>query len=244
MIGRNESKFNIKDSYRLVLIYAILGQFLFPMMVAVPLSAKYVIQGFEAEEIFGMIMGQLNVVSMGLTLAFIIIFYYRKLLYEFIKFKERIPQNIKTVLKYYALGIFLNVGINVALNYFLDLELSQNQEVVESILYDIPIQMAVATIIFAPLLEEIIFRGGLYLGIKDKVGILGARLISSISFGAIHVLPQLANSSTKYEILFIIPYSVLGYVMVKAVEETDSLWGGIGVHFVNNLIATIVLLSV
>jgi len=84
--------------------------------------------------------------------------------------------------------------------------------------------------ILAPVAEEIFFRGFLYGGLRPKFGALGAMLVSSIFFTALH-----------FSIDAFIPILVLGLCLAWLYERTGSLYPGILLHFANNALAVLML---
>ena len=85
--------------------------------------------------------------------------------------------------------------------------------------------------IFAPFAEEIFFRGFLYGGLRARIGSLGAMVISTVFFTALH-----------FSLDAFIPILVLGFCLAWLYERTGSLYPGILLHASNNAIAVIGLL--
>jgi hypothetical protein len=84
--------------------------------------------------------------------------------------------------------------------------------------------------VIAPLTEEIFFRGFLYAGLRTRVGMPKAMLISTLFFTALH-----------FSVDAFIPIFVLGLFLAWVYEKTGSLYPGILLHAANNGIALIVL---
>ena len=89
------------------------------------------------------------------------------------------------------------------------------------ILYD-----AVTSIIYAPIIEEIIFRGILFNRLKIRTGILAAMIISSFIFAIGH------------EFGGIISAFLFGICMCMIYLKTDNIIITISAHMLNNIIAT------
>ena len=93
-------------------------------------------------------------------------------------------------------------------------------------------------IIWAPIGEELFYRGYVYGELKEKYGLLGATLISTFFFGirhATHMLflptyPLIAGLYWAFSAF------VFGLVMVYAYEKTESLYVPMIVHLIVNLI--------
>lgn len=86
---------------------------------------------------------------------------------------------------------------------------------------------ALLTIIFAPVLEELIFRGVLFNRLKIRTGIIPAMLISSFLFGIGHDFGGMTSAF------------LFGLCMCILYLKTDNILVPMSVHFLNNLIVTI-----
>ena len=82
--------------------------------------------------------------------------------------------------------------------------------------------------LFVPLCEEIVFRGSILKNLSEKMSIKWAIIIQAILFSAYHM-----------NLVQAFPTLVLGLVTGFAVYYTNSIWSGIIVHILNNLIAII-----
>lgn len=241
-MGKRNNRFNLKDALITLGIYFVLIQFIIPIFV----TRTYVIKdpnlAMQDLDLFMSNYGaQIQFYSFFMGVILLLILYYPHLKKALIAYHQNFLKNTFRIMKYYFMGQGLNILVSALLMVVFDITTSsENQIAVEGMLNAAPVMMAIVTIVFAPIIEEIVFRGGLYLGIRDKIGNFKAMLFSSFLFGAIHIIPQFKTSNPK-ELLLILPYSILGYYMVKSVKETDSLMGGIYFHFINNLIATLVV---
>ncbi|MBI9015060.1 MAG: CPBP family intramembrane metalloprotease [Clostridiales bacterium] len=82
--------------------------------------------------------------------------------------------------------------------------------------------------IFVPLCEEIVFRGSILKNLSGKLSVKWAIIIQAILFSAYHM-----NMVQAF------PTLVLGLLTGFAVYYTNSIWSGIIIHILNNLIAII-----
>ncbi len=85
--------------------------------------------------------------------------------------------------------------------------------------------------ILAPFAEEVFFRGFLYGGLRTRLGSMGAMVISTLFFTALH-----------FSLDAFIPILVLGFCLAWLYERTGSLYPGIVLHASNNAVAVIGLL--
>ena len=87
---------------------------------------------------------------------------------------------------------------------------------------------SIITIIFAPLLEELVFRGILFNRLKIRTGIIPAIIISSFIFGIGHEFGGMTSAF------------IFGICMCILYLKTDNILVPISVHFLNNVLATII----
>ena len=85
----------------------------------------------------------------------------------------------------------------------------------------------------APLAEETFFRGFLFPALRSRWGTLWAALASALLFAAVHFDPGL-----------IVPFTVIGLLLVWAYVVTGSLWTAIFAHFGFNTISLVVGVTV
>lgn len=90
---------------------------------------------------------------------------------------------------------------------------------------------AIASIIFAPILEELVFRGVLFNRLKIRIGIIPAMIISSFLFGIGHDFGGITSAF------------LFGICMCILYLKTDNILVPMSVHFINNTVATILELT-
>lgn len=169
---------------------------------------------------------------MLLTIYFIII--YKKDLKEYIKkFKLK---NIPTILIYWIIGFIFMIISNYIINYLIIPNgISNNEAGNRELLFNNKFIYSIILCIFIPVLEEITFRLEFKKNIKNKKTFL---IISSITFALLHIL-----STTKLiELLYIIPYLILGITFSKIYIKTDNIISNIIAHILHNTINVIILI--
>lgn len=91
-----------------------------------------------------------------------------------------------------------------------------------------------ATVIFAPVAEEVFFRGFIFPGLLRPFGLAGAMAGSGLLFGAFHI-------TSADTIGLVVPFSAIGVLLAWVYHRTGSLWPSIGTHFLFNLFSFAVL---
>ncbi|MEW5939048.1 MAG: type II CAAX endopeptidase family protein [Chloroflexota bacterium] len=138
-----------------------------------------------------------------------------------------------------ALGcglVLLALGVNVVNNlimFALGVEV-QAQEFGNALdQLDYPALFLVVGILFAPLLEETIFRGFLFGGLRHRLGWAKAALVSSAIFGAMHL-----------SIAAFIPTFTLGFLFSYLYQRSNSLWPGVILHTLINSVSLCALFTI
>lgn len=86
---------------------------------------------------------------------------------------------------------------------------------------------ALSTVLFAPIAEEVIFRGLVYTRLRRAMPAALACVLSSLVFGLLHG-----------QLLWIAYAFIMGVVLTLVFERTGTLWASIVVHVTFNLVGT------
>lgn len=131
---------------------------------------------------------------------------------------------------------FLIQGIGFLFDYTQPVSLNQ-QAIERSLLSSTGILMVLMTVLFAPVLEELVFRKSMFRFFKNPYV---AMVVSSLVFGLIHVTSE---TNILDFITNLISYSAsgfaLGYVYIK---NKNNVWSSILVHAVANAVSIIIIL--
>ena len=86
---------------------------------------------------------------------------------------------------------------------------------------------SISSIIFAPVIEELVFRGVLFNRLKIRTGVIVAMLISSAIFALGHEVGGITSAF------------LFGMCMCVIYLKTDNILMSMSIHFINNLVAVI-----
>ena len=93
------------------------------------------------------------------------------------------------------------------------------------------------TIIWAPILEEILFRGYVYQALRNHMGWVSAALASGLLFAAAHWAGWLYMQGPHLGLVTqTAAITVIGAVLAAVFERGQSLWPCIVLHTLNNLL--------
>ena len=112
---------------------------------------------------------------------------------------------------------------------------STNEEIVEAFILAKPLLAFFAIGIFAPFYEETLFRLNFQNVFKKK---WTAIIVTGIIFGSLHLL----NATSAPELLFIIPYSIMGIGLSYAFFDSENIYTSISLHSINNIFILLLLL--
>jgi uncharacterized protein len=88
---------------------------------------------------------------------------------------------------------------------------------------DSPVWFFIVGAIFAPLVEEVFFRGFLFQGFRARYGWITAMLLSAAIFAIAHL-----------DLVVLIPTFLLGCLLAYVYHRSNSIWPGIFLHFLVN----------
>jgi uncharacterized protein len=130
-----------------------------------------------------------------------------------------------------ALGCGLMViswGLNVIYGLFLSIFSLSIQQDYSTLFTDVSSAwgIMIGGAVVAPVVEEIIFRGFIFAGLRDRYGWKIAALISSLLFAVIHFQPTA-----------VLPIVVLGLIFAYLYQRSGSIWPAIIMHLSSNAIA-------
>ncbi|MEG1630306.1 MAG: type II CAAX endopeptidase family protein [Erysipelotrichaceae bacterium] len=148
---------------------------------------------------------------------------------------------LKTVGKSYLLMLGCNLIINLLITMITNSSTSMNQVGVEESLKATPLLITFATLCFAPIVEEGVFRGAIFRPLRSKYCFYIAAIVSSLCFGFIHIYSSLL-SGNFHDLLYLFSYAVVGFFTCRVYEKTGNLSSSMLFHFFNNLLAVLVIL--
>lgn len=162
-----------------------------------------------------------------LMLLAIIFIYLKTIVNDFIDYKQNIKYYINNYLKYWFLNLGLMMITNIIIINITNINNSTNQEYITKLLGKYPIYTIVATILIAPLTEELIFRLNIRKIFKNNIIFI---ITSGLVFGALH----LTVATSIKELLFIIPYSIPGFIFAYTLTKSKNIFVPISLHTMHN----------
>lgn len=141
---------------------------------------------------------------------------------------------IKRALIYWLIGLSIMI-ISSELIELIGIPLNSNEEAIRAILKEAPITQILHSIVFAPIMEEIVFRYS-FKDLSRNKHIYA--LFTGIFFALMHLPDALINPTM---LIHLIPYSALGIAFGYIYKDTDNLLATIIPHSLHNLISILQL---
>lgn len=178
---------------------------------------------------------------------------YKYLLYVFmfilllVVFYKDLKRDIKYFFKYfreynsyvfkmYLFSLLFLLIITVAIRLTVNIDTSTNQAELAKQFKDTPILIGLLSIIYAPFVEEILFRGIIRKFINNKYLFI---IVSGLLFGVAHVIDDFKSIG---ELLYILVYGSLGCFLAAVYNKTNNIFTNMYFHFIQNTLAVIGLI--
>lgn len=166
--------------------------------------------------------------------------YKDKIIKDFREYIKKIGNNFELSFKYYFIGVIIMIISNLIITIFFSNANAGNEEAVRSMIDQVPLYMIFSVSLYAPFVEEIIFRHS----IKNAVLCYGNNkwtraiyiFISGFIFAALHILGQ---TTSTLDYIYIIPYLSLGIAFSSLYAKTDNLFSSISMHMLHNTVTII-----
>ena len=208
--------------------------FLYFIMMSIP-SEILLLFGKNFNDL-SLIKKEIYLILYELLLLFTLITIYKKdIIPNFKDYIKNIATYFIKYFKYWLLLIILMIISNEIITIFTTTDISQNQQSIIEEFNKLPIYMLITTIFISPIIEEIVFRLS-FKKIFPHTSILFI-FISGFMFGFMHVI---GNLSSVVDLLFIIPYSIPGFIFAYIYNKSNNIFVPISIHVIHNLIMVII----
>ena len=176
------------------------------------------------------------IVYLFMILASIIVGY--SVLKESFEKLPKLSKLIESVILTFVVLFFTSGILNTLVTMITGLNESANQNQIIDAYNQNPLLIIFTTIIYAPIVEEIVFRGAIFRGLRGKTNFWISALVSGLLFGLIHVFDSLL-AGNFLDLLFLLVYGALGFIFCYSYEKNHSIYAPMLLHFINNFIGVI-----
>lgn len=144
-------------------------------------------------------------------------------------------KGINLIVKYipiYIIGILLMGFTNISLQGITNIPVSDNEEAVRQTIKLLPIYMSFSVSLFAPIVEEIIFRKTFRNIINNNYLFI---VISGIIFGLVHITGNININA----FLMSIPYMIMGIDFAYIYYKSENIFTTMILHSIHNTVLLI-----
>ena len=156
-------------------------------------------------------------------------------------FIKRLGANLVSVIGYTIMLLVVSIVTSAFVSNIVGPDQSINQQGVELMTKSEPWQMFFAIVIFAPVVEELLFRGCFYRSLSSKISLRNAAIISALLFGMIHILEGILTLNLR-DMSYILVYGSMGLLFVKVYDDTQSIIPCILVHSLYNAVSFLMMM--
>ncbi len=163
---------------------------------------------------------------------------FKELKNNFLIFIKNFKVYLPFVIKRYLIMLGIMVIVALPIVYLNNGVISSNQTLINEMFVSVPVFTFLLSVIYAPFVEESIFRLSIKKFFNNKIAFV---LVSGILFGCLHMIDKFTSF---YDLLYIFQYSSLGICLAIAYYDSKNIFVSISMHFIQNFLAAILVLLV
>ena len=159
--------------------------------------------------------------------------FYKQLIHDFKIFKSYFKEYFVLILKTWGKALVLIMITTIIIQIITNTTQANNQIALQNSFNSNPVFIAILAMFYAPIAEELMFRGVFRKFIKNKKLFV---IVSGVVFGLMHVID---DSKTLAEFSYVFVYSILGIYLAGIYAKTNNLCTNIFMHFMQNTLSVI-----
>lgn len=224
----------MKKKETLIFIILLIGMMIFPY---IPL------------ELFNINYSKMNstmkiLYNLSCDIGFMIIvfmLYYKDIFKDIKGYIRNIKENLKLSFKYYFIGLVIMFLSNILIGLLFSNANANNEDAVRQMIDIYPIYMIFSVSIYAPFVEELIFRKSIReIFTKDNNVVKYTYIITSgFIFAFMHMI---SNINNYLDYLYIIPYMGVGCMFAIIYYKSNNIINTMVMHSLHNTISIILYL--
>ena len=184
---------------------------------------------------------QLNLLVYAIGLSILLMTQLSFLRRDFDPLCDRFGRVLLEVCVCYGLMLAFNLAANALLTLATTLlgaadldALSPNNETIIDLLQEDRSSMTALALFIAPIMEELMFRGGIFGTLRSLSRPL-AFVVTTLLFSLYHVWGYALNDPLSW--LYLLQYLPISYLLCRCYERCDSIWGSILLHATVNFLS-------
>lgn len=151
---------------------------------------------------------------------------------------DRFFSSVKAVFVSLVIYYGCTYVLGFVLSFFLTDLVNPNTESVFNTFEESGKTMFIVSVILAPIVEEILFRGVVFGTIRRKSKI-AAYIISVAMFSVYHLWQYFLREFEPIQLLYILQYVPGSVLLAKIYEDSGNLWAPISAHMIINYVAVL-----
>ncbi len=181
------------------------------------------------------VLALLNLFPGVILMIFLYFKYKEDLANDFKILKNNIKNYIDSIFSYWLSGMVLMAISNSIIIRFSPVKEAANEVGIRNLFGGAPFITLISILIIAPFTEELMFRKAFKDIFHNKYLFI---IMSGISFGLIHII---GSYEVIYDMIFIVPYGVLGGAFAALYYKTNNIFAPIFAHFIHNVFAVLII---
>lgn len=161
-------------------------------------------------------------------MSILVLLYYKSFEKDIKEMKKKHKEYYQKYLKYWLIAVGIMFVSNALIMAITGNSTSGNEKAIRELFSTSPLYVYFSGVIFAPVVEELIFRKCFYDLIPNRYIFI---FISGIVFGGLHVI---TSYSGPIDLLYLIPYCAPGLVFAYIMARTKNVLVSMGLHFLHN----------
>ena len=163
-----------------------------------------------------------------ITICLIMFVLNKKITRDFKDIKKNHKEYYKKYFKYWLIAVGIMMISNLIINNLVTDGIASNEEALRETFKISPIYIYFSSVIYAPLVEELVFRQSIRNIIPNKIIFI---LLSGLIFGGLHIA---SGYSGPIDLLYLIPYCAPGFAFAYILADSDNIFISISLHLMHN----------
>lgn len=163
-----------------------------------------------------------------LTACIISLILIKKLNKDVADIKKNHKEYFSKYFKYWLISVAVMMFSNLLIGLINSGDIASNEKAIRDMFKISPFYIFFSSVIYAPIVEEFVFRQGIRNIIPNKILFI---LVSGLIFGGLHVI---SGYSSPIDLLYLIPYSAPGIAFAYILADSDNILISTGLHFMHN----------
>ena len=214
---------------------------LLPLILGVFASALIFLLGIPMDE--QALTIHINFVFGLINFCFVIIAFWRYLVRSARQVPRFVGRFLGAVFGGFAIYFAGNIVMGILIQIISPAMENVNDAAIQGMLETNTLEMVIFTVLFAPLTEEVLFRGLIFTSLRTRSRTL-AYVVTILIFSAVHVLGYIGTESALSIFLSFIQYFPASFALIWAMEFGGSIWASVGVHTLANGMTMLLMLLV